>query len=610
MIPETSDKPSIIEPAVNPGVPNPVKDFSYYQPRLNGIIADWKSQEVDKIVNRRKVRKNLVNVAEARQKGTILGDETIIPDHTIDFNVRQQKALYVNYIETSRRLLLFKPPGNIPYTDKDEIMELEKNFTDGMRYNRWKSSWFKVFDGACLHGACAVEVIFDPSKPFNCAVEYVSRNDLRFQLNLKNIQSSEVVLRRFEWTIVEVQAMAKRYAFKEEAVQTLERITTDRKTSNDLFEVYRAYFKQDGRVYVAWYTDQYSNSWLSEPRPLELGLFDIDQVAMDQHAMVTQQAAQVGIAVPPYQPNASAVDFYPFFILKYDEPEDEVILDVPGRAALDIQAQEAITSAFSATINGAVRASGLYASAAPNPNGDAPSDRTIGKLKHGEYTDRPLNFFQPAYPNPILMTVIQALSVRNQQQMGRTDFAALTRDDTEKTATEIQAASREQQSLSSMQVNLLATVITDVYELCYRIARSQFIMKLCKGFLTANPSLLHIDYTFAAAGDVEVIQRAEKEQSLKEIWNIAKDTPAAASIFEHILETFFPNESPAWIKEVRAPKENIIGQLAGLLDAVRDRANITPEENAQLEQVLGAAQAMVGAPNNAAAPAQQQGTPQ
>jgi hypothetical protein len=180
MIPETSDKPSIIEPAVNPGEPNPVKDFAYYQPRLNGIIADWKSQEVDKIVNRRKVRKNLVNVAEARQKGTILGDETIIPDHTIDFNVRQQKALYVNYIETSRRLLLFKPPGNVPYTDKDEIMELEKNFTDGMRYNRWKSAWFKVFDGACLHGACAVEVIFDPSKPFNCAVEYVSRNDLRF----------------------------------------------------------------------------------------------------------------------------------------------------------------------------------------------------------------------------------------------------------------------------------------------------------------------------------------------------------------------------------------------------------------------------------------------
>jgi hypothetical protein len=577
--------------------------FIKYSPKIQGIINDWKSTEDPKVKVRREVRKNLVNVNDKRQKEEILGDETIIPDHTINANVSAEKAKYVNYIESSRRLLIFKPPGDFPFQDKGEITNLEEAFTDGMRFNRWKLPWFKVFDGACLHGACAVEVIFDPSKPFNCAIDYVSRNDLRFQLNLKNIQAGEIIARRFEWTIIEVEAMAKRYGFKPEGVKYLEQITQDfaSRTTSKMFEVYKVYFKIDGLVQVAWYTEHWTNGWLADPKPLELGLFEIDQITM-------MQAKQMGL---PYAPPATPIDFYPFFPLKYDEQEDEIILDVPGRAALDIQAQEAITHAFSSLINGSIRAAGIYASTLPANNGDAPTDKVVGKLKHGVILDRPLNFFTPPWPNAnVLLGTIQAISVRNQSQMGRTDFAALTRDDTEKTATEIQAAAKQTAALSSMQVDLLATVIIDVYELCYKIARCQVLLGLCKGYLTNNPELLFIDYSFKAAGDVEVVQRAEKQQALKEIWMIAKDTPAAQSVFEYILEVFFPNEAKDWIQELRLPKDTIISTLANALSLMRERAHLSPEENGQLENILSQAQAMVGGPGKQAASPQSSNAPQ
>lgn len=586
-----------VEPAVPTDLQGTPKNFQYYQKRANAIIADWDATEHPKILVRREMRKNIVNVEDKRQKSEILSDETFIPDRTIDYNVRTQKALYVRYIEEGRRLLIFGVDPGFPMDKRDDVAKLEDAFTQGMRYNRWKNAWFQLFDGTCLHGACACEVIFDDTKPLNCAVDYITRDDLRFPTKLKSIQSAEIIMRRYVVTMTEIEGMAKLFGFNPEGVKTLQATdATYSRSDEKMYEIYKCYYKQDGIVMTCWYSSQYSQDWLSAPKKLDLGIKTVDEaaVAAAVNMGMPADAAMAQFTVP------RDITFYPVFFLKYDEMEDQVILDVPGRAALDLQIQEAVTHTLTATVNAAIRASGLYASAEPSNDGETPTNETIGALKHGEIFGKPLRFFTTPWPNNILLTVTQALSVRNQSQMGQTDFAALTRNDTEKTATEIQAAQQQKATLSSMQVNLLATMIIDVYSLCWEIARWQAMLGKTSKKLTSDPSLLQYPYTFSAAGDVEVIQRAEKKQSLREIWMIMKDTPAATEVLTYILEMYFPEEAEKWISALQGPKDQILQMLVGTIEeAIQSgRMQIAPEEYDTIKGILDSARAMVGTPGH------------
>jgi len=595
----TNIDPTTLDPIPVDPVTQEAKTFQYYQKRANSIIAGWRGDEMEKIRIRRDARKNVINVNQLRQDNKILSDETQIPDRTIDYNVRTQKAQYVQYLEGSRRNLIFGVHPSFPLDERDEVSKLEDNFTQGMRYNRWKSPWFKCFDSTCLHGANFVEVIFDPSKPFNCAVDYIRREDLQFPENLTNIQSAELILRRYKSTMTEIEGMAKAFGFNLAGVQSLKQISDGMSSTDErMYEIYKAYYKQSGIVWTAWYSEQFGQEWLSTPKKLDLGIKDLDKAALE---VMTSQGTNPSQVIPQLA-QTKDITFYPVFALKYDEVEDEVILNVPGRAALDLQTQEAITHLFSANVNGNVRASGLYASPVPSNDGVPPTDRVIATLQHGKVVDRPLSFFQMDYPSPGLLTAIQALRVSNQSQMGQTDFAALTRQDTEKTATEIQAAQAQKASLSSMQVNLLATVITDVYSLCWEIARWQTMLGLCRGPLVPpgqDPALtiklLNYPYVFSAAGDVEVIQRAEKKQSLREIWQIMKDTPAAQSVLEYILELYFPDEADNWINDLKAPTNQVIEALVGIITTAiqEQRLQVSPDELQSIAGILTTAQSMV-----------------
>ena len=590
---------TIQPPVASPGiVQTPVlKNFQYYQNIITGTLADWQP-EIQKIDERRKVRANRKNVEEERQKKTILSDETIIPDRTVDFNVRAQKALYTDFLQKSRRILIFNAPEDFPLELQDGRLKLETSFTEGMRYNRWKSPWFKTFDATCLHGAAYAEVVFDTSKPFNCGIEYISRGNLIYSRNLKSLQSAELILREYELTYIEIEGLSKRYNFVPEAMNTLQQTASagTRGVGTVLLKIYKIYLKRDGIVYTSWYSPTYTNGFMAEEKKLELGIFQIDNDTL--MAIIT-----AGLPLPQSLPPATPQDitFYPIFPLRYDELEDEVILDVQGRAALDIQVQEALTHTMTATVNGAIRASQFYPTIEPTP-GEPVTNKEIGPLKHGVILSRAFKLQSMPWPNPIIMTVIQALSVRNQNSMGRTDFAALTRDDTEKTATEIAAAQKQSNSLSAMQVSLLADMIVDVYNLCYLIARSQTIYGLCRRKLTTDLRLLAYDWIFTSAGDTEVMQREEKKQAFKEVWMILKDTPAAIPVLCDILRVLFPEEANTWIQALNGPKDQMLAMLSEGLAAASETmfANglIDQQQLAQTNELVTTAQQMAGGPGN------------
>ena len=64
---------------------------------FNHLDADHK-EEITRVDRRRELRKNRISLKEIRDKGQILSDELVIPDRTIDTNIRQQKSPYTNGI--------------------------------------------------------------------------------------------------------------------------------------------------------------------------------------------------------------------------------------------------------------------------------------------------------------------------------------------------------------------------------------------------------------------------------------------------------------------------------------------------------------------------------
>ncbi len=201
----------------------------------------------------------------------------------------------------------------------------------------------------------------------------------------------------------------------------------------------------------------------------------------------------------------------------------------------------------------------------------------------------------------MILTVAQALSTENLQSAGKVDYAAQNRQDSRKTATEINSAKDQSQRLSSVNIVPLATAITEAYTFAWHIVQQQVQYSL------ANPSAPlidipeHIDpsfwtdrYELAPAGDVEVIKRAEKMSNLQQDMPLFAGTPVYMDLLIKYLELRFPDEAALWKAKLQSIDCNqIIQQLLAVLSQVP--MNIfPPEQQQQIQTVMENATTAVG----------------
>lgn len=573
-------------------------DYTKEKVAISSLISSW-AEEKERVKDRRMVRKNKKNVVEEQQKGTILSDETIIPDRTINLNIKRTKSAYVNYTTQSQRILIITPVDN-----PDESVEsLELWFTRGMRYPHWKIPWIRGIDAFCLHGGITMEVVYDPEKPLGCAIEYIPRENLIFPIKTRDLQATPRVLRHYELTIVQLEEFEEKYGFNPDVVKELkEKFTANRK--EDFVSVYRVLMKKKGVVYNAWYCEESSLNWLRDPRPHEIGLFDftpeeilpmLSYPALWDEPAGVDPITQEQLTVRDTMMRPMPLRMYPLFFIKLEETEDEQLLEAQGRASLDIHVQEALTHLLTNTVNATTRASHLYASAEEQP-GEQAELRELGALKPGVVMSRKTNFFQPPWPNNIIIAVTQALDVRKAQEAGHADYAATARKDANKTATEMELAAGQAQEVRTMDVDVYASPWLDIHALCFMIARHQAIFGLCKP--PPDPLTLLGDYNLSAAGDVEVVKREMDKQNAKEFFNIVKGTPLAEKMFIFLLERYFPDQASAWKAILSSPdKDAIIQQLVSVLQSL-PTDELTPDQQSALANVIAVAQSVVGAPGN------------
>ena len=561
-------------------------DFNQERAQYDLLISSYRD-EINKVTLRREMRKNQKNVEEERRKGILLDDETIIPDRTINLNIKRGRSPYITYITQSTRTLIFIDLDS----PKADMEPLELWFTRGMRYPGWKFPWIKLIDCEHLHGGAAIEVRYDPSKPFNCALEYIPREQLIIPKKTRNIQGISRLLRTYEITVLQLTEFALLYSFNQDAVKI---ISEKYKDTSDLLKIYRVLFKKDGQVYNCWYSMDYNDDFLRPPQLHNIGLFDFDRsVVMGLVQTPAWDAIRESMAVP------KPLKEYPIYWFQYDVTEDEELLSIQGRASLDLHVQEAKTHLLTSTVNGVIRASCFYPTAQGEPGADTKL-RELGPLKHGHVIQGNISVFQPNWPNNIILAVTQVLDQQKTQETGDTDFAAMARKDANKTATEMKLALNTSEKLSAVDIDIFSSPFLDAYALCFEIARQQAIFKLCQP--PPNLANLFANLHMVPAGDIEVIKRAEDKENAKEFFNIVRGTPLAEKLFAFLIEHYFPDQADEWIAVLNAPdKDAPIAQLVNILQTV-PTDELTPEQRTALQAIIISAQNVVAGSNNSAVP--------
>lgn len=602
-------------------VEEPIQDklFSYNDARvhLHRLINDW-STEVEESKRRRDIRDVDVDVKSLRESGKLDEDETLIPVRVIDTNITREQPPYVNYLKNSRRLAIFRSL-DIPNQD---TQELEIEFTRGMTYTSWEIDLFKCVDGSQVHGWDCVEVVYDQSKTLNCGIEHIGHDQLFFPRSVRKIQQAPRLVRRYDVTTLQLKKWVDAYGFSQEQVQKLIDKVKETQKEAETIPIYKLYFKKDDVVYVAWFSEEGDcDDWLKAPTKLYLGI---------------KQKMVVGIDVmgePQEQWVDADITEYPIFRLAYRITEKQKEVDNKGRVFLDENKQEANTAVLSGFVNGITKASNLYASPSTEDGSGGSLKELDQKLRGGRILSKPINFWAPPYPDFQILKALQFFDVANANETNQVSFAAMNREDSRKTATEIGAATQEQTKINSVQLTLFSTFIREVYSFAWKIVQSQALQNKIKflqvqrqvpqinpmtgqpiidpmtgqpvmqSFWENNNEVIAQVYEIRAAGDVDVIQRQEKIQMMMQDWPIISMTPLRDRFLADLIKLKYPDVGEQYAQilsqmGMMQQQQSMIGRLNTVLKGAIEEnpavmENIPAQQQADLQKMIMEADQMV-----------------
>ncbi len=585
-IPETAEEQQA-NATEESSLPSPLH-FSSYKEKMTSLVNDWNAEKLA-TERRRKIRKIEVDMETLRANGRLKADEVLIGVRVIDENIKKEQPIFINYLTQSRRLAVFDCRSN-PLISGIEILEQE--FTKGMSYDGMMRNLFKTVDGAQTHGWDSVEITYDESKPLKCGIEHIGHENLLFPVDAKDLQACEFVMRRFRLTVSQLQRFVKKHGFKAEAVNSA--IEFEKNTNATIpknLDVYKVFIKLDDVVYVAWcILDKNVAEWIKDPTPLSLGRIEEKQktVMVTKPIQGTDPATGVPTIIHAQVPEVQTIQepaiesAYPLKIYLYSESEEQSITEQKGRVFYDLPWQEAQIALRSLFINGAMRASNVYAS--PSNRGDtggAPRKMDL-TLEPGCFYSEPMNFWGPSYPDPSILRAADSLDVRKAAEMGQMASAVINREDSRKTATELNKAENEQGKLASVSILLFSGFMRGVLGVAWYIIQNQaqYNKVLIAPFEIAgpqgsqivnNPILVNQVYDIKPAGDIDVVKRAERLEKRFQLFPIVQSF-GGEFYFEFtrdLIREMLPQDAEKYI--------NLMGQDQQLKQALMATAQMLKE---------------------------------
>jgi hypothetical protein len=594
--------------------------FETLKGKLTALEQEW-SAEKNETERRRNIRKIEIDMETLRANGRLKADEVLIGVRVIDENIKKEQPIFVNYLTQSRRLAIFDCRSN-PLLSGIEVLEQE--FTKGLSYDGMLRNLFKVIDGAQTHGWDSAEVTYDESKPLHVGIEHIGHENLLFPTDAKDIQACEVIMRRFKLSVSQLNRFVDKHGFNPEAVNVA--IEGEKSRANQVpknVDIYKVFIKQKDVVYVAWCAlDKNVDTWLKDPTPLSLGRFEQKQktVLVDKVVAsvdpITQQVIQQQVQVPEVQTvmEEQTESQYPIKIYLYSETEEQSITGQKGRVFFDLPWQEAQIALRSLFINGAMRASNVYGSPTNRSDvGGSPTKMDL-TLEPGCFYSEPMNFWGPNYPDPTILRAADSLDVRKSAEMGQMASAVINRDDSRKTATELNKAESEQAKLASVSILLFSGFMRGLLGIAWYIVQNQaqhdkvliapFEIHTEQGSqVVNNPILINQVYDIKPAGDIDVVRRAERLEKRFQLLPIIQPF-GGEMMFEFVrdlIREMLPQDAEKYINlmgQDQQLKQALMATAGMLKEAVTDEAGqLKPEFKEfapQLQQLAQMGQQMSG----------------
>jgi hypothetical protein len=570
---------------LSPEMPEDLFIFAKAKIHIDQLISAW-SVECKDCELRRKERYVDIDVETLRNSGELGEDETMVAVRTIDNNISREKADVMAFLNAGYRLGVFRCLSDPTI----ETRNLELEVTEGLTYEGWYSEFDKTVDGSELHGFDYLEVVFDVSKPLHVGFEHRGYDRVYYNKNVSDIQSSDRVVIRYDVTMFNLEQFVKRNGFNDIEVQ---KILTSHKEAKrqDSVKIYKVYFKvvkdtQDC-VYVAWYCNENNVSdWIKAPDTLKLGIYP--------------DGAVVG---PDGTAEQSEVDLYPVFKYLYKDDEQEAIVDHKGRGFLDSPIQEAATAQVSAYTNGVVKASAIYCSPETDDGESGEMKQLDIKLIPDGIYNKPLRFFSKPYPEVTLLQGIQLLNTISAEQTGKPAYAVKNRQDSRKTAKELEVATEEQTKITSTGLATFSEFLRGVLNFSWKIIRSQALQGKIPLLLvqipdpaTGQPSwkndirVIGQIYDIRPAGDTDIVEAAQEVQKMMADWPVIQTTPLAPQFLVDFIKLRYPKKATEYIQILNQGDmgKKLVAGMGSILQSAEVQGVLAqegPQQQAELQQL-------------------------
>jgi hypothetical protein len=514
----------------------------------------------------RALRYTTVDVETERASGKIAADELLIFQHIVDTNIRREQSSYVQYYTQSPRAVILENPDK---PESDNTI-LENDITNRLRFPEWQISMFATTDGMQQNGYGCMEVVYDINQPGNLRHEAVGFGDFGFYADTRNIQDTEFLGRAYYFSKTKLLEMCVAsdknpdpflLEYVTKVVETAPKDsaggspTTTTSVDRSLYRIFKFMFRVNGIVHVGWALPEVCDEWLRPPRPLFLGRRS-DPMPVQQ-PMVVPPMPVPGLPQPPQGPQTTEVyeTQYPYIIFPYLISENNIIQQLKGRVYLDQDTQQAATSLMSSFCTGHRRAAKLLfgvdgddPNAALNTSVNSPLQTVNINFKDGAIIKQKVKQFKIDAPDSSMVNAINLIVSANQNETSQVNFAVQNRQDSRKTATEVNAAQQEASKLSTVQVVLFSNSLRNLYSLMFGIIQSRVRAGLIE---ISNPEVLAMynnKYIVKPAGDVDVIERQNIVQTQIQAWPIVAQTPIAGEFFLDMMSGMFPQNAAKYIQ--------------------------------------------------------------
>jgi hypothetical protein len=402
-----------------------------------------------------------------------------------------------------------------------------------------------------------------------------------------------------------LKRFVQKYGWNKAAVdEVISSAGKDSKDSPDItHDIRKVYCKPDGTDYVyVGYMHPSAKDWLKAPAPLYLGR-QKKITSIEMRPQIEMMPGLDGLPVPvtvmtpvpveKWQPIYETQ--YPIYVFTYRETECKKISEYRGRAFSDEYKQEAATALWSGFINRVLKSADIYASPAnQTSSGTGVPKISTEQLKPNAIYDNPIAFWSAPGPEPSMGNALQMLATNTTDDINQPAWTVNNRRDSEKTATEITTATQKESEINTVELMLFSVYLRDVFTRLWEIIKNRAEQGKIS-FLEGNKDrerLLSQPYDIFAAGDVDVIKRAEDIQKMRLDWPVIQTTAAAPLFLIDYIQKSYPDSAHRYIAAIQQSMQQQQSQAAllkviqGLVDQFG--SSIAPEQMAQIQQIIKA----------------------